>query len=438
MEPSYVREAPDRIAVTETGQDQDTDEFRFNTIPEALLDLRQGKLVVVADDEDRENEGDFIGAAEKATPEMINFMATHGRGLICVAITGERATELNLSMMVELENNTALHQTAFTVSVDYSLGTTTGISAADRAKTVVALADPHMPHTHFVRPGHIFPLRAAPGGIFRRMGHTEAGVDLARLAGLQSAAVLVEIMNDDGTMARVPNLIQIAKQFHLKIITIKDLLAYRLRHESRVERVVSVDLPTRWGEFELVAFRDVLTGDGHLALTKGSWTSSESVLVRVHSECMTGDAFGSLRCDCGDQIQLAMQMIERAGKGAVLYLRQEGRGIGLFNKLKAYRLQEAGFDTVQANVALGFNPDDRDYNIASHMLYALDLRRIKLLTNNPAKLDCLRRAGIEIEEHIPMPMQVHGKNRRYMRTKHDKLGHFGDLLLSDRIVPNWD
>ena len=414
------------------------DDIRFNSISEALLDLRQGKLVIVVDGEDRENEGDFIGAAEKCTPEMINFMATHGRGLICVAINGERVAALHLPMMVEYEKNNALHKTAFTVSVDYSLGTTTGISAADRAKTVAALADPDVPEDHFARPGHIFPLRAVVGGLFRRLGHTEAGVDLARLAGLHPTAVLVEILNHDGTMARVPDLAKVAKQFDLKIITIQDLLAYRLLRESRVERVVTVDLPTRWGNFDLVAFRDVLTGDGHLALTKGAWTVDEPVLVRMHSECMTGDVFGSLRCDCGDQIQAALQMIEREGKGVLLYLKEEGRGIGLLNKLKAYRLQEVGFDTVQANVALGFDPDSRDYNVACHMLHALELRRVRLLTNNPVKLACVQLSGVEVVEQISMPMQVHGHNRLYLKTKRDKMGHFSDLLLSDRLVPNWD
>jgi 3,4-dihydroxy 2-butanone 4-phosphate synthase/GTP cyclohydrolase II len=340
--------------------------------------------------------------------------------------------------MVKQEDNTASHQTPFTVSVDYALGTTTGISASDRAKTVVALADPDVSENHFVRPGHIFPLSASPGGVFRRMGHTEAAVDLMRLAALHPTAVLVEIMNQDGTMARVPDLMKVARKFDLKIITIKDLLAYRLQHESRVERVVTVHLPTRWGEFELIAFRDSVTGDAHLALCKGTWDPEEPVIVRLHSECVTGDAFGSLRCDCGDQIEAALQMIERAGKGILIYLKQEGRGIGLLNKLKAYRLQEAGFDTVQANVALGFESDSRDYTVACHILCALQLRRARLLTNNPGKLACLQRFGIEVVEQISMPMQVHGKNRAYLRTKHTKMGHSSDLLLNDSVVSNWD
>ena len=396
----------------------------FNSISEALIELRRGKLIIVVDAESRENEGDFIGAADKCTPEMINFMATYGRGLICTAVTEQRADELNLGLMVSDDENDALHSTAFTVSVDFKHGTTTGISAQDRAKTVKALSDSRNTEEKFSRPGHIFPLKAAEGGLFEREGHTEATIDLMDLAGLHKAGVLCEIMNADGTMARVPDLLELAKQFCLKIVTIKDLINYKLRYESRVQRVVSVQLPTRWGEFELVAFRDVYTNLEHLALIKGSWNSNDDVLVRIHSECLTGDVFGSSRCDCGDQIHTAMEMIEEFGSGVVLYMREEGRGIGLVNKLKAYSLQEAGLDTVQANRALGFDADHRDFAVAAHMLYALEIERVTLITNNPNKCNWMRNYGIEIAGRIPiLSTEDNGFCQKYLKTKKEKMGH---------------
>ncbi len=398
--------------------------MNFNTISEALIDLRRGKLVIVVDDESRENEADFIGSAEKCTPEMINFMATHGRGLICTAITHERANDLGLKLMVPPDDNNALHETAFTVSVDASKGTTTGISAADRSITVKALADLKTTADDFSRPGHIFPLRAAKGGIFIRNGHTEASVDLMDLAGLSKAGVLCEIMNKDGSMARGQDVMKIAKQFSLKVITIKDLINYKLRYESRVERVVTIQLPTRWGEFELIAFRDTFTDQEHLALVKGSWGQDDDVLLRIHSECLTGDVFGSARCDCGDQIQIAMKLIEEQGCGVVLYMREEGRGIGLLNKLKAYSLQECGFDTVQANRALGFDADHRDYSVAAHMLHALNISRVQLISNNPNKSNWLETYNIKITERISMATYSDNVFRqRYLKTKEEKLGH---------------
>ncbi|MCS7081910.1 MAG: bifunctional 3,4-dihydroxy-2-butanone-4-phosphate synthase/GTP cyclohydrolase II [Bacteroidetes bacterium] len=402
--------------------------IRFHTIPEALDDLRQGKLVIVVDDEDRENEGDFIGAAALCTPEMINFMATYGRGLICVAITRQRAEELRLEPMVR--DNTALHGTPFTVSVDYTIGTTTGISAADRARTVRALADPQEVPEHFARPGHVFPLRAAEGGVLRRAGHTEAAVDLARLAGLYPAGVLVEIMNEDGSMARVPDLYRVAQRFGLKLITIKDLIAYRMRTESLVEEVISVQLPTRFGDFRLSAFRDIITGEEHLALTKGSWSPEEPVLVRVHSQCVTGDIFHSLRCDCGDQLEAALQMIASSGKGVFLYMKQEGRGIGLLNKLRAYKLQEEGLDTVEANEVLGFRADNRDYGIGCQILCALGVRKMRLITNNPIKRIGIEGYGLEIVERVPIEVPPNRHNRRYLEAKRDRLGHL--ILLDQR------
>lgn len=394
----------------------------LNTIEEALEDIRQGKLVIVVDDEDRENEGDFVTAARNVTPEIINFMSKYGRGLICAPITEERAAALNLNLMVE--NNTVLHQTPFTVSVDLiGHGCTTGISAQDRAKTVQALIDPNTQPEDLGRPGHIFPLRAKPGGVLRRIGHTEATVDLARLAGMEPAGVLVEIMNDDGTMARLPELKEIAKQFDLKIITIKDLISYRLDKESLIEEEVRVQMPTKHGMFELVAFRQKNTGEQHMALVKGTWADGDPVLTRVHSSCFTGDILHSLRCDCGEQLQAAMEMVEREGKGCVLYMNQEGRGIGLINKLKAYKLQEEGQDTVQANLSLGFKMDERDYGVGAQILRHLGISKLRLMSNNPKKRAGLLGYGIEIVDTVPIEIVPNQYNEFYLQTKRDKLGH---------------
>jgi 3,4-dihydroxy 2-butanone 4-phosphate synthase/GTP cyclohydrolase II len=394
----------------------------LNTIDEALDDIRAGKLVIVVDDEDRENEGDFVTAARNVTPEIINFMSKHGRGLICAPITEERAAALNLNLMVE--NNTVLHQTPFTVSVDLiGQGCTTGISAHDRAKTVQALINPDTKPEELGRPGHIFPLRAKPGGVLRRIGHTEATVDLARLAGMEPAGVLVEIMNDDGTMARLPQLMEIARQFDLKIISIKDLISYRLDKESLIEEEVRVHMPTRHGNFELISFRQKNTGEQHLALIKGEWTEDEPVLTRVHSSCFTGDILHSLRCDCGEQLQVAMEMVEKEGKGCVLYMNQEGRGIGLVNKLKAYKLQEEGRDTVEANLALGFKMDERDYGVGAQILRYLGITKLKLMSNNPRKRAGLLGYGIEIVDTVPIEIQPNSYNEFYLQTKRDKLGH---------------
>ncbi len=402
--------------------------MKFNSISEALIELRRGKLVIVADDENRENEGDFIGSAEKCSPEMINFMATHGRGLICTAISRSRADELKLAPMVSDEQNDSAYSTPFTVSVDFKHGTTTGISAEDRSKTVKALADARVKEEHFFKPGHVFPLVAAEGGVFEREGHTEATIDLMDLAGLSNAGVLCEIMNTDGSMARVPDLFEIAKKFGLKIITIKDLINYKLRYESRVQRVISVDMPTKWGQFELIAFRDVYTNREHLALVKGAWGSEEDVLVRIHSECLTGDVFGSSRCDCGDQLAIAMRMIEQSGAGIVLYMREEGRGIGLFSKLKAYSLQEAGLDTVQANRALGYDADHRDYSVAANILYALNVERVQLITNNLNKCSWMQGYGINIVGRIPVISKDNSYfQKKYLETKVEKMGHVINL-----------
>jgi 3,4-dihydroxy 2-butanone 4-phosphate synthase/GTP cyclohydrolase II len=397
----------------------------LNTIEEALEDIRNGKLIIVVDDEDRENEGDFLTAARNVTPEIINFMSKHGRGLICAPITEERAAALNLNLMVE--DNTVLHQTPFTVSVDLiGQGCTTGISAHDRAKTVLALIDPNTKPEDLGRPGHIFPLRAKQGGVLRRIGHTEATVDIARLAGFEPAGVLVEIMNDDGTMARLPQLLEIAKQFDLKIITIKDLISYRLSKESLIEEEVRVKMPTKHGMFDLVAFRQKNTGEQHIALIKGSWEEGEAVLTRVHSSCFTGDILHSLRCDCGEQLQAAMEMVEREGKGCVLYMNQEGRGIGLINKLKAYKLQEEGKDTVEANLALGFKMDERDYGVGAQILRHLGITKLRLMSNNPRKRAGLLGYGIEIVDTVPIEMVPNEYNEFYLQTKRDKLGH--DIL----------
>ncbi|MFN3596862.1 MAG: bifunctional 3,4-dihydroxy-2-butanone-4-phosphate synthase/GTP cyclohydrolase II [Rubricoccaceae bacterium] len=405
----------------------ETAPVRFDAIPDALADLRAGRLVIVVDDEDRENEGDFIMAAEAVTPELVNFMTKQGRGLMCVGVTRERAAALALPMMEQA--NTSLHDTPFTVSVDYNHGTTTGISAADRAATIRALADPAARPEDFARPGHIFPLRAQTGGVLRRAGHTEAAVDLARLAGFQPAGVLIEIMNDDGTMARVPDLRRLADAFGFKLITIKDLIAYRMRTETLVQPVIEVHMPTRHGDFRLVAFEEVLTGDNHLALVKGTWAEDEAVLVRVHSQCVTGDIFGSARCDCGDQLARAMQQVEREGRGVILYMKQEGRGIGLINKLRAYKLQEQGLDTVEANEALGFKMDHRDYGIGCQILRALGVRKLRLMTNNPRKRIGLEGYGLEIVERVPVEIAPGAHNARYLQTKRDRMGH--ELLLGD-------
>ena len=394
----------------------------FDSIESAIEDIRQGKVVIVVDDEDRENEGDFLTAARNATPEVVNFMATHGRGLICTSLTEQRCAELGLDLMVR--DNTALHATPFTVSVDVKgRGTTTGISASDRAKTIAALIDPATKPEDLARPGHIFPLRAKEGGVLRRTGHTEAAIDLALLAGLEPAGVIVEILNEDGSMARLPELRVIAQRFGLKLITIEALVAHRMRHERLVERVVDVDLPTDSGDFKLVAYKQVDNGEEHLALVKGTWSVDEPVLVRVHSSCVTGDIFGSQRCDCGPQLHAAMDMVQRAGKGVVLYMHQEGRGIGLINKLKAYKLQQEGVDTVEANRLLGFDSDVRDYGVGAQILFDLGVRRMKLMTNNPRKRTGLVGYGLEIAENVALEIEANVHNRHYLLTKKLKLGH---------------
>lgn len=396
--------------------------FKINTIEEAIEDLKAGKLIIVVDDEDRENEGDFITLADNVTPEIINFMSKHGRGLICAPITEEIAKKLNLDLMVQ--NNTVLHQTPFTVSVDLiGQGCTTGISAFDRAKTIKSLIHPDTKPEDLGRPGHIFPLRAVKGGVLRRAGHTEATVDLAKMAGMSPAGVLVEIMNDDGTMARLPELMEIAKKFNLKVITIKDLIAYRIKKDSLVIREETVDMPTEWGHFKLIAFRQVDNELVHLALVKGEWDETDEVLVRVHSSCATGDIFGSCKCDCGPQLHESMRMVEKEGKGIVLYMNQEGRGIGLINKLKAYHLQELGRDTIEANLELGFKADERDYGIGAQILCQLKATKIKLITNNPTKRVGLSGHGIEIVNTIPMVISPNQFNKKYLLTKQEKMGH---------------
>jgi len=397
----------------------------FHTIEEAIEEIRNGRIIIVCDDEDRENEGDFVMAAELVTPEAINLMATYGKGLICAPVTRQRAYELNLDRMV-VENTDAMG-TAFTVSVDSKDGTTTGISAGDRSRTIRDLIHTDSRPADFRRPGHIFPLIAVDGGVLRRAGHTEAAVDLARLAGLQPAGVICEIMNDDGTMARVPDLWSVAKRFDMKFVTIKDLIAYRMAHESLIQEVIRVNLPTLYGNFTLVAFEERLSGANHLALFKGEWTEDEPVLVRVHSSCLTGDIFGSKRCDCGDQLHQALYQVEKEGRGAVLYMNQEGRGIGLMNKLKAYKLQEEGLDTVEANEALGFKPDHRDYGVGAQMLRHLGIRKLRLMTNNPTKRVGLEGYGLEIVDRVPMDVHTLPENERYMRTKRDRMGHEFDI-----------
>lgn len=394
----------------------------LDSIESAIEDIKNGKLVIVVDDEDRENEGDFITAASNVTPEIINFMSIHGRGLICAPITEERCQELLLQPMVS--DNTSLHETAFTVSVDLlGNGCTTGISAHDRSKTVQALVNPDTLPEHLGRPGHIFPLKAKKGGVLRRSGHTEATIDLARLAGFPPAGVLVEIMNEDGSMARLPQLQEIAKKFDLKLISIKDLIEYRLKQETLIREEVRVSLPTRYGDFELVAFEQLNTGEMHMALKKGDWEKDEPVLVRVHSSCMTGDILGSLRCDCGEQLHHAMKMVEKAGKGLILYMNQEGRGIGLLNKLKAYKLQEEGRDTVEANLELGFGMDDRDYGVGAQILRHMGISKMRLMSNNPRKRAGLLGYGLEIVETLPIEIASNPHNEKYLKTKRDKLGH---------------
>ncbi len=395
---------------------------KLNTIKEAIADIKAGNVIIVVDDENRENEGDFIASASAVTPKIINFMATHGKGLICAPLVEERCDELGLDLMVS--KNTSSHRTAFTVSVDLlGQGCTTGISASDRSKTVKALINPNTRPEDLGRPGHIFPLRAKEGGVLRRSGHTEATIDLARLAGFEPAGVLVEIMNDDGTMARFSDLLKIAEKFDLRVISIKDLIAYRLKHEILIKKEVSVQLPTKWGDFKLAAYTQITTDEVHLALIKGKWQEGEAVLVRVHSSCVTGDILGSLRCDCGDQLHNAMEMVQKEGRGIVLYMKQEGRGIGLINKLKAYNLQEDGKDTVEANLALGFDIDNRDYGIGAQILRDLGVKKIRLLTNNPKKRVGLIGYGLEIVENIPIQIKPNKHNRVYLETKRDKLGH---------------
>jgi 3,4-dihydroxy 2-butanone 4-phosphate synthase/GTP cyclohydrolase II len=394
----------------------------LDTIQSALKDIQNGKLVIVVDDEDRENEGDFITSAKNVTPDIINFMSKYGRGLICAPIAESICNTLDLDLMVN--KNTALHGTPFTVSVDLlGHGCTTGISSHDRAKTIQALIDPETKPSDLGRPGHIFPLKARSGGVLRRAGHTEATVDLAKLAGHGEAGVLVEIMNEDGTMARLPQLKEIAKRFNLKLVSIQDLIAYRLQSETLIHEEVNVSMPTKYGMFELIAFTQVNTGEVHMALKKGNWQKDEPVLVRVHSSCMTGDILGSLRCDCGDQLHTAMKMVEAEGKGIVLYMNQEGRGIGLLNKLKAYRLQETGRDTVEANLELGFGMDERDYGVGAQILRELGIKKMRLISNNPRKRAGLDGYGLEIVDTIPIEIPANKHNQKYLETKRDKLGH---------------
>lgn len=394
--------------------------YKFNTIEEAIEDIKEGRMIVVIDDEDRENEGDLLMAAEKVTPEAINFMSKYGRGLICTPIVGERLNELNIHQMVD--KNTDNHQTAFTVSID-AAQTTTGISAYERAATIQKMLDPNASDKDFRRPGHVFPLEAKKGGVLERTGHTEAAVDLPRLAGLYPAGVICEIMSEDGTMARTPELMEYVKEHNLKIVTIADLIAYRRKTEVYVKRITEAKMPTKYGEFKVVGYENTLNGEHHVALVKGEVSGEEPVLVRVHSECLTGDAFGSLRCDCGEQFAAAMERINEAGRGILLYMRQEGRGIGLINKLKAYALQDQGMDTVEANIALGFEADMRDYGIGAQILADLGARKVNLMTNNPRKIAGLSGYEIEILNRVPIQMNHNEKNEYYLKTKKQKLGH---------------
>ncbi|MFA5832967.1 MAG: bifunctional 3,4-dihydroxy-2-butanone-4-phosphate synthase/GTP cyclohydrolase II [Bacteroidota bacterium] len=393
----------------------------LNSIDEAIVDLRAGKTIIVVDDEDRENEGDFVAAAESITPETVNFFVKQGRGILCASITAKRAGELHLEPIVE--NNTSLHETPFTVPIDYLHGTSTGVSAADRAKTIRALTSLETKGNDFGRPGHIFPLRAVEGGVLRRAGHTEAVVDLCTLAGLYPAGALVEIMNEDGTMARLPELRNIAKQFNLKIVSIKDLVEYRHHREKLVEKVVTTSLPTKNGKFDVHLYQSSIDAKEHIALVKGKIDFSKPILVRVHSECLTGDVFGSQRCDCNEQLHTSMSLIEKEGNGILLYMRQEGRGIGLLNKLKAYKLQDEGKDTVEANEALGFHADVRDYSLAAQILLDLGVKKVRLLTNNPKKIVGLNGFGIEVVERISVEVKATSANEKYLKTKRDKLGH---------------
>ena len=397
-------------------------DYKLNKVSEAIEEIKKGNLVIVVDDENRENEGDFVAAAEKATPEMINFMATHGRGLICVPILQKRCNELDLDLMVG--KNTDPMKTQFTVSVD-KLGEdcTTGISAYDRCQTVKALADPNTQTEDLSRPGHIFPLKSMEGGVIRRAGHTEAAVDLAKLAKLTPCGVIVEVMNKDGSMAKLPDLFKIAKKYKLKIISIEDLIAYRLKNESLIKREVEIELPTKYGQFKLIAYKQINTNEEHLAIIKGTWNKDEPILTRVHSSCFTGDILGSLKCDCGDQLTLALQKIEKEGKGIVLYMNQEGRGIGLLNKLKSYKLQENGLDTVDANIKLGFKMDQRDYGVGAQILRDLGASKLKLLTNNPTKRTGLASYGIEIIENVPIITEPNKHNKKYLLTKKNKMQH---------------
>ncbi len=396
--------------------------FVLNTIKEAIQEIQSGNVIIVVDDEKRENEGYFLTAARNATPELINFMATHGRGLICAPISDERCDQLGLEMMVR--NNSAAYETPFTVSIDLiGHGCTTGISASDRSKTVLAMIDTEIRPEELGKPGHIFPLRAKKGGVLRRAGHTEAAVDLSRLAGFEEAGIIVEILNEDGSMARLPELFEIAKKFNLKIISIEDLIKYRIANETLIEKVLDVHMPTSFGEFQLHAFKDKNSNQDHLALVKGKWSKNEPILVRVHSSCLTGDIFGSCRCDCGDQLHKAMEMIEKEGKGVIIYMNQEGRGIGLVNKLKAYKLQEDGFDTFDANIQLGFKPDERDYGLGAQMLRELGVSKMRLMSNNPKKRTGLIGYGLEIVENITLEIQSNVHNESYLKTKRDKMGH---------------
>ena len=397
-------------------------DIKLNSIEEAITAIQNGEVIIVVDDEDRENEGDFLTAARNATPELINFMATHGRGLICAPISEERCTKLGLEMMVN--NNSAAYETPFTVSIDLiGHGCKTGISASDRSKTILAMIDPKTRPEELGKPGHIFPLRARNGGVLRRAGHTEAAVDLARLAGFEEAGVIVEILNEDGSMARLPELIEISKRFNLKLISIEELIKYRIAHESLVEKVVNVHLPTEWGDFQLHAFKDKSNVMDHLALVKGTWEKDEAILVRVHSSCLTGDIFGSCRCDCGPQLHSAMKQIENEGKGVIVYMNQEGRGIGLVNKLKAYKLQEQGLDTIDANIQLGFQADERDYGIGAQILRELGVNNMRLMSNNPKKRTGLIGYGLEIIENVSLEIPSNVHNKQYLETKRDKMGH---------------
>lgn len=397
-------------------------EIKLNTIPEAVEAIRNGQLIIVVDDEDRENEGDFIAAAEKVTPEMVNFMTLYGRGLVCAPLTEERCDELELELMVG--RNTSSHETPFTVSVDLlGYGCTTGISASDRAKTLNALADPNIKPEELGRPGHIFPLRARSKGVLRRSGHTEAAVDLARMAGLTPAGVLIEIMNDDGTMARLPELMKIAERFDLKIVSIKDLINYRIQSESLIERGEEVFLPTKNGIFRIIPFKQISNGVEHIALIKGEWTSDEPILVRVHSSCMTGDIFGSMRCECGQQLDKAMKLIEKEGKGVVVYMQQEGRGIGLMNKIAAYKLQDQGMDTIDANIHLGFDADERDYGVGAQILRSLGISKMRLMTNNPVKRVGIEGFNLEVVSTVNIEIEPNEYNQAYLKTKRDRMGH---------------